>query len=131
VERTLNQLSPAFPLNISSFETAHSLGFYTTPMCISSSATGALNGTGCIVHNEDGTFGLTAKHVLLGLQPDETTPRTLTGEEEGQTFDVIARHSTKSRDSINDRYLNASVCERWAGSTNLIGVPTKTSADST
>lgn len=74
VQQTLSDLTAAFRLHIEEFETAHQLGFYEPPICITSSAKGSLTGTGCVVHNEGGIFGLTAKHVLLGLSSDEESP---------------------------------------------------------
>ena len=46
---------------------------------------------------------MTAKHVLLGLSPDNESPRQLTTDEENQRFSVYARHSS-SRCCISGRY---------------------------
>jgi hypothetical protein len=48
-------------------------------------------------------FGMTAKHVLLGLSPNNESPRQLTTDEENQRFSVYARHSS-SRYCISGRY---------------------------
>lgn len=103
VQQTLGELTSAFPLHIVSYETAHQLGYYEPPMCVSSNAKGALFGTGCVVHNEGGIFGLTAKHVLLGLAEDEESPRPLTVGEDTRVFDVLARQSS-TKCSISGRY---------------------------
>jgi hypothetical protein len=102
VRQTLAELTTDLQLTIRGFETAHSLGFYEPPICITSNAKGSSTGygTGCVVHNEGGMFGLTAKHVLLGLSSDNEPPRQLTTD---QQFSVYARHSS-SRSCISGRY---------------------------
>ena len=64
---------------------------------------GSLSGTGCVIHNEGGMFGVTAKHVFFGLCSDDVTPRPLTTDEKNQRFSVYARHSS-SRCNISGRY---------------------------
>lgn len=46
---------------------------------------------------------MTAKHVLLGLSPDNESPRQLTTDEENHWFSVYARYSS-SRCCISGRY---------------------------
>lgn len=104
VQETLGELTSALsPLPITSYETAHQLGFYEPPMCITSDAKGSLLGTGCVVHNETGVFDLTAKHVLLGLADDKVSPRPLTADEQTEKFKVFARHSS-ARCIVSNRY---------------------------
>lgn len=72
-------------------------------MCIIRNAKGSSSGIGCVIYNEGGIFGVTAKHVFFGLCSDDVTPRPLTPEEKNQRFSVHTRHSS-SRCSISGRY---------------------------
>ena len=81
--------------NVSAVKVFSPLAFYDSPICIKSNMTGSGFGTGTIALSEDGIFGVTAKHVMVGSDKDSKEPRVVEESETDKDIEIFGKLSNK------------------------------------